>query len=149
MLDASTFKDSELLNLAKDNFISLKIDAESDYGRPLFETFKGAGYPLIVFLDSGGNELDRFYGYLPAYEFIIKMNNVLDGKGTFTYYLEEYNKNNHSAEIIKSLADKYQDKGDVDNALILYMELLKSSNISQTDFTKAKYNVASLSIKKK
>ena len=148
MLDASTFKDSDLINLAKTNFINLKIDAESDYGQPLFEQFQGTGYPLIVFLDSDGNELDRFYGYLPAYEFIIKMNNVLDGKGTFTYYLDEYNKNNHSAEVLSALADKYQDKGDVDNALILYMELLKSSNISQTDFTKAKYNVASLSIKK-
>ena len=96
MLDASTFKDSDLITLAKDNFINLKIDAESDYGKPIFEQFEGTGYPLIVFLDSNGNELDRFYGYLPAYEFIIKINNVIDGRGTFTYYLDEYNKNNHS-----------------------------------------------------
>jgi len=147
MLDASTFKDSDLITLAKDNFINLKIDAESDYGKPIFEQFQGTGYPLLIFLDSNGNELDRFYGYLPAYEFIIKMNNVLDGKGTFTYYLDEYNKNNHSAEILSALADKYNDKGDVDNALMLYMELLKSSNISKNDFSKAKYNIASLSIK--
>ena len=110
MLDASTFKDSDLIALAKDNFINLKIDAESDYGKPIFEQFQGTGYPLIIFLDSNGNELDRFYGYLPAYEFIIKINNVIDGKGTFTYYLDEYNKNNHSAEILSALADKYKDK---------------------------------------
>ena len=147
MLDTSTFRDSDLITLAKTNFINLKIDAESDYGRPLFEQFQGAGYPLIIFLDSTGNELDRFYGYLPAYEFIIKINNVLKGEGTFTYYLGEYNKNNHTTEIIRSLADKYKDKGDTDNALMLYMQLLQSSNISKQDFDKAKYNIASLSIK--
>jgi len=147
MLDASTFKNQDLIELSKKNFINLKIDGESDYGRPLFEKFHGTGYPLIIFLDSDGNELDRFYGYLPAYEFIIKMNNVLDEKGTFTYYLDEYNKNNHSAEILSSLADKYNDKGDVNNALALYIELLRSSNISKKDFNKAKYHVASLSIK--
>ena len=147
MLDASTFKNQDLIELSKKNFINLKIDGESDYGHPLFEKFHGTGYPLIIFLDSDGNELDRFYGYLPAYEFIIKMNNVLDEKGTFTYYLDEYNKNNHSAEILSSLADKYNDKGDVNNALALYIELLRSSNISKKDFNKAKYHVASLSIK--
>ena len=147
MLDASTFKNQDLIELSKKNFINLKIDGESNYGRPLFKKFHGTGYPLIIFLDSDGNELDRFYGYLPAYEFIIKMNNVLNEKGTFTYYLDEYNKNNHSAEILSSLADKYNDQGDVDNALALYIELLRSSNISKKDFNKAKYQVASLSVK--
>ena len=148
MLDASTFKNSDLITLAQTNFINLKIDAESDYGYPLFEKFQGTGYPLIIFLDSEGNELDRFYGYLPAYEFIIKINNVIEGKGTFTYYLDEYNKNNHSAEILSALADKYRDKVDIENALMLYMELLQSSNISKNDFNKAKYNIASISVKK-
>ena len=139
MLDTSTLNDSDVIELATNNFINLKIDAETDYGRPLFEKFKGTGYPLILFLDSNGQELDRFYGYLPAYEFIIKMQNVIDGKGTFTYYLDEYNQNNHSAEILSSLADKYNDKGETKRALALYMELERTANLSKSDFDKAKY----------
>ena len=108
MLETSTLNDRNVIELATNNFINLKIDAETDYGRPLFEKFKGSGYPLVLFLDSNGEELDRFYGYIPPYEFIIKIQNVIDGKGTFTYYLDEYNKNNHSAEILSSLADKYK-----------------------------------------
>ena len=146
MLDASTFQDNDLINLAKENFISLKIDAESEYGRELFNQFQGAGYPLIVFLDQKGLELDRFYGYLPAYEFMLKMNNAISGKNTFTYYLDEYNKNNHTSEIIKPLADKYKDKGEHDIALNLYKELIKSSNLSQADYKDAQYNIASLSL---
>ena len=85
MLEASTFQDPDLIDLSKENFINLKIDAESDYGQELFTQFNGSGYPLIIFLDEHGLEIDRFYGYLPAYEFIIKMEDVISGQNTFTY----------------------------------------------------------------
>ena len=146
MLDASTFQDKDLIALAKENFVNLKIDAESDYGRELFDQFQGTGYPLIVFLDQNGLEVDRFYGYLPAYEFIMKMENVISGENTFTYYLNEYNKNNHTAEILKPLADKYKDKGNNDMALNLYKQLIVSSNVSKEDYKVAEYNIASLSL---
>ena len=146
MLDASTFQDTDLINLSKENFVSLKIDAESEYGRKLFEKFQGVGYPLIVFLDHVGLEIDRFYGYLPAYEFMMKMENVISGENTFTYYLDEYNKNNHTAEILKPLADKYKDKGNYDTALNLYKKLIASSNVSKEDYKVAEYNIASLSL---
>ena len=147
MLDASTFQDTDLVNLAKENFINLKIDAESDYGQELFSQFHGAGYPMIIFLDENGLEIDRFYGYLPAYEFMMKMEDVISGNNTFTYYLDEYNKNNHTAEILKPLADKYKDKGDDNRALDLYRQLIISSNISKEDYKIAEYNIASLSLK--
>jgi len=147
MLDASTFQDTDLVNLSKENFVNLKLDAESEYGRELFEQFQGAGYPLIIFLDHAGLEIDRFYGYLPAYEFMMKMENVISGENTFTYYLDEYNKNNHTAEILKPLADKYKDKGNNDIALDLYKQLIASSNVSKEDYKVAEYNIASLSLK--
>ena len=148
MLEASTFKDKDIIQLATKNFINLKIDAETKHGVPLFNKFNGTGYPLIIFLDSYGNELDRVSGYLPEYEFLIKMKNVLSGKRTFTYYLEEYNKNNHSAEILSSLASKYQEQGESEAALNLYNQLLQTSNISKQDFDNARYNIAILSIQK-
>tara|TARA_Y100001970_G_scaffold91791_1_gene115828 strand:+ start:23979 stop:24842 length:864 start_codon:yes stop_codon:yes gene_type:complete len=146
MLDTSTLNNPDVIKLATNNFINLKIDAETNYGQNLFEKFNGNGYPLVLFLDSNGNELDRFYGYIPAYEFIIKMQNVINGQDTFTYYLNEYNKNNHSAEILSSLADKYNDKGDTQRALALYMQLERTANLSKKDFDKAKYHIASLSL---
>ena len=147
MLDASTFKNQDLINLAKENFINLKIDAESEYGNKLFTQFNGAGYPLIIFLDKDGVELDRFYGYIPAYEFILKMNNVIEGKNTFSDYLDQYDLGNHSAELLKPLADKYREKGNNKKAIELYSELIKSSNISKESFISSKYYIASLSLK--
>ena len=148
MLEASTFKDKEIINLAKNNFINLKINAETEYGMPLFNRFNGIGYPLILFLDSSGNELDRISGFLPDYEFIIKMQNILNGKNTFTYYLDEYNKNNHSSEILFALANKYKEKNEIDKAISLYKQLLNSSNVSKSDYDNSKYSLAILSIQK-
>jgi tetratricopeptide (TPR) repeat protein len=147
MLDASTFTDNDVINLANEHFINLKINAETDYGRELFNQFNGAGYPLIVFLDQDGIEIDRFAGYMPAYEFINKMNDVLSGENILSSYLEQYNQGNHTAELVKKLADKYKDKGEYKVALRYYQELAKTANLSLSDFNVAKYHIASLSLK--
>ena len=147
MLDASTFTDTDVINLANEHFINLKIDAETDYGRELFNQYNGTGYPLIVFLDQDGIEIDRFAGYVPAYEFINKMNDVLSGENILSSYLEQYNQGNHTAELVKKLANKYNDKGEYKIALRYYKELSKTANLSLSDFNVAKYHIASLSLK--
>ena len=147
MLDASTFTDKDVINLANEHFINFKINAETNYGRELFNQFNGAGYPLIVFLDQDGIEIDRFAGYMPAYEFINKMNDVLSGENILSSYLEQYNQGNHTAELVKKLADKYKDKGEYKVALRYYQELAKTANLSLSDFNVAKYHIASLSLK--
>ena len=50
------------------------------------------------------------------------MENVISGENTFTYYLDEYNKNNHTAEILKPQADKYKDRlvNLVSNSILLF-----------------------------
>ena len=148
MLDAKTYTNADLISLAKESFINVKIDAESEIGQKLFSQFQGAGLPLIIFLDNAGNEIDRFYGYKPAYEFSIKMENILSGKNTFTYFLSEFEQGNYSAEILKPLADKYREKGDNETALSLYLQLLGTGNIAKDDFIESRYYIASLSLKK-
>ena len=65
MLDANTFSNNNVINYISENFIPLKIDAESEHGTDLFQKYNGTGYPMIIFIDTDANELDRFYGYYP------------------------------------------------------------------------------------
>jgi len=148
MLDASTFTDQDIINISKEKLIPIKINAETDEGMDLFNQLQGIAYPMIVFLDKNNNEIDRFYGYLPPYEFLLKINNALNNTGNLIYYLKQYNDGNHSAELIKSLADKYKDKEEFDKAISLYRELLLSSNISKDDYQNSEYNIAFLSLRK-
>ena len=77
--------------------------------------------------------------------FYIWIKNV---KNTFTYYLDEYNKNKHSSEILFALANKYKEKNEIDKAISLYKQLLNSSNVSKSDYDNSKYSLAILSIQK-
>ena len=72
-IDSETFTNEEVINKIEKNFIPIKINAESKYGLPLFEQYKGTGYPMILFLDKNKNELDRLYGFYGADSFIKKL----------------------------------------------------------------------------
>ena len=128
MLDAYTFTDETIIEISSQKLIPIKIDAETKYGKNLFSQYNGSAYPMIIFIDYMGKELDRFYGYLPPYEFKIKIDNVLNNINSLETYLEDYKKGNHSAELIKQLADKYSDRGEYNQAISLFNELLLSSN---------------------
>ena len=73
LLDSDTFTNEEVIQYIDNNFIPIKINAESEYGMPLFTKFKGTGYPMIIFLDKGKNEIDMFYGFYPPNDFILKL----------------------------------------------------------------------------
>ena len=133
MLDAYTFTDQSIIEISSQNLIPIKINAETNYGMQLFAEYKGTAYPLIIFLNHEGKEIDRFYGYIPAYEFSIKINNALTNSNSLSSYLEQYKKGNHSAELIKLLADKYSNKGDYQQAIQLFNELLFTANKSKQD----------------
>ena len=50
-IDSETFTNEEVIDKIEKNFIPIKINAESKYGLPLFEKYKGTGDPMILFLD--------------------------------------------------------------------------------------------------
>ena len=54
MLDAHTFSNDNVINYISENFIPLKINAETKEGSALFQECNGTGYPLIIFFDKLG-----------------------------------------------------------------------------------------------
>ena len=54
---------------------------------------------MIIFFDNNKNELDRFYGYYPPKEFMIKLKNVVNGTNTFPSLLTKYNLGDQRYEI--------------------------------------------------
>ena len=141
MLDAHTFSNDNVINYISENFIPLKINAETKEGSALFQECNGTGYPLIIFFDKNQNELDRFYGYYPPKEFKIKIENVINGKNTFPALLTKYNLGDQSSETIFELASKYFDRGNDSVASNLYNQVIKHSNVSYQLFHKSKFSL--------
>ena len=78
-LDKNVYTDSRVIVKAK-SFVSIKVDIyeESSYNGPgLANQYNVQGCPTIIFLDSGGNEVNRIGGYEDANEFLSDMDEAL------------------------------------------------------------------------
>ena len=139
MLDANTFTNHNVAKTLNENFINIKVDAETEYGQQLFTDFSGTGYPLILFLDSDKNEIDRFYGYYEADKFSSKLADILKGENVFPNLLNRYKMGDNSAETMSQLAKKYADRGEDSLALSLYNLVIDSKDVSLDMFHEAKY----------
>ena len=146
MLDANTFTDNQVSTYLNNNFINLKIDAETPYGQNLFSQFNGNGYPLILFLDKNQKELDRFYGFYEPNNFLEKLKTIIKGTNTFPNLFQKYELGDRSSETISLLAKKYADRGENNSAIELYRILIKSKNISHIQYHEAKYFIAAQSM---
>jgi len=74
-LDSDTYTDAEVQKLAA-QFVNAKIDAEAD--RAAAEKYSVDGFPTILFLSPGGEEIHRVGGYAPPEEFAKEMQTALD-----------------------------------------------------------------------
>tara|TARA_B100001142_G_scaffold42187_3_gene38005 strand:+ start:1802 stop:2824 length:1023 start_codon:yes stop_codon:yes gene_type:complete len=147
LLDSDTFTNEEVIQYIDNNFIPIKINAESEYGIPLYEKFKGTGYPMIIFLDKEKNEIDRFYGFYPPNDFILKLNNILSGDHTFPDLLTKYKLGDNSSSTIFELAKKYFSRGEYDNALQLYEKVLENKDLSYNMFHETNYSIGMIKLK--
>lgn len=143
MLDANTFVNQDVVKFLNENFISIKINAESKYGSKLFSDFSGTGYPLLLFLDAEKKEIDRFYGYLEADEFLNKIQSISRRENIFPNLVKRYNEGDNSAETMSALAKKYSDRGADSLAVKLYKQVINSKNVSLEMFHEAKFFISS------
>ena len=76
-LDRDTYSDKDVqAKLAKD-FISVKVNPEkSDAGAKLAQQFGVRGFPFIGFVGADGKLVTQISGYLPAAEFLKKLEQV-------------------------------------------------------------------------
>ena len=62
IMDKTTFSDPGVVDWAKKNVISARIDAEKGEGRRISARYGTFSFPTVVFLDGAGNEIDRLVG---------------------------------------------------------------------------------------
>ncbi len=147
MLDANTFSNQKVADYLNQNFINLKIDAETKYGSTLFVEYNGTGYPLLLFLDSNKNELERFYGFLEADVFLQKLMDIKNGNNTFPVLQAQFESGDNSAETMCILASKHAERGNDSIATLLYQNVIRSKNVSSKMYFEAKYFLSSQQLK--
>ena len=147
MLDANTFIDSNVSKYLNQNFINLKIDADTEDGRILFSQYNGTGYPLLLFFDSNKNELERFYGFFDPEPFLQKLMDIKNGNNTFPVLQAQFESGDNSAETMCILASKHVERGNDSIATLLYKNVITSKNVSSKMYFEAKYFLSSQQLK--
>jgi thiol:disulfide interchange protein len=76
-LDKDTYSDKDVeAKLAKD-FVAVKVNPEkSQRDAKLSRDFGTTGYPHIVFVDADGKKVSDIDGYLPAVQFLERLNKI-------------------------------------------------------------------------
>ena len=137
-LDADTYTDERVIEFAKQNLISKKIDAEKDSGPEQKKKYRVRGYPTILLLDTDGNEVDRIVGYRPPDEFLNELNRIKSRDNTISdlKYRHKQEPDHYPTQI--ALAKKYVLVNLPDSASQLLDNIYSiQQNKSQLDFSVA------------
>ena len=115
-LDSDTYTDEKIIEFAKNNLISIKIDAEKGDGPEQKIKYRIGGYPTILVLDSLGNEMDRIVGYRPPEEFLKELIRIKNGENTLSDLQAKYENNSGDISLQFNIAKKYIDLNVPDSA---------------------------------
>jgi len=104
-MDRETFSDKNIIEFLGENFIGVKLNAESKKkmklsdgeftGRDISRKFGVRGYPTYLFLNSDGELVYRTSGYSPPERFMVYLKYVSSGKHkdmTIEEYWQAYSK---------------------------------------------------------
>lgn len=137
-LDSDVFPKTEISKFAKENLISIKIDAEKGEGIALAKKYNASGFPTILFTDAGGNEIDRIVGYLPLEPFLEELNRIKNRIDTFDSLQNRAKSEPNNHKILEKLGQKNEDRGDLESAKNNWRRILR---IEKTH-NKARYKLA-------
>jgi thioredoxin-related protein len=76
-LDKDTYSDKDVAAKLTKDFIAVKVNPEkSQRNAKLSKDFGTTGFPHIVFVDATGKKVSEIDGYLPAAQFLQRLNTI-------------------------------------------------------------------------
>ncbi|MCK4357526.1 MAG: thioredoxin fold domain-containing protein [Candidatus Cloacimonetes bacterium] len=124
-LHETTFQDSNVIELLKDNFVLIEINTSIEKNKDFANHYNVTGLPTTIFVNPDSSEIDRIIGYLPAEQFIKKANFILNNRDYFSDLLKNAELYPDSIDIHKELAETHKRRGNYDRAEEMYNSILK------------------------
>lgn len=118
-LDATTWKDKDVINWLEQNTIALKIDAEKE--ESLAERYKVSAYPTIAIISPEGKLLDSIVGYREPATFLSNAKDALIGKTALIRAKEQFTQNANDPMARGSYARELVKIGSYEEALSHYL----------------------------
>jgi len=113
-LDSDVYGDETAAKAIDAAVVSVKVDTESEEGKPIAERYKAMiqGLPTILFVDEKGEVVGRMVGYKPAKEFVKAVDSTVKAAKEFPDLLASWKKDDKNTETGVKLAKAYLERGD-------------------------------------
>ena len=139
-MEATTFKDPLLVEEMRDEYVWVKLNAETDpRGLELREQFSVSSYPTIVFTDYDGSEIDRLNGYIQALDFKQRIESFVDSPDTFKGLQEKLEAQPGLLPAHFSMGEKYLERGRLFNAAKHFVQVIVSDPENLQGLTDVSY----------
>ena len=116
-----------MISFSKEKFISLKLKPWSDQeDSELFQSMKGRGLPLLVYLNNDGEEIDRIYGYMPPDEYLKKIEDIYNGVNTFLSFKNNFISGSRNSQIISNLSEKCKSYSELEFCSEVYSYIIEN-----------------------
>ncbi len=106
-----------------------RINVITDEGKALSKKYSLIGVPTVVLVSADGKEIDRITGYGEKDEFLATLSGYFFNVGTLDNLIEKSSKN-PSADLFYKIAQKYYERGDVDNSLSTISKVREQPQLS-------------------
>lgn len=102
-----------------------------------------SGFPTFVVTDSKGGEVDRIVGYLPAEEFLTKIDDYMNGIGTLDDLLAKAEESKDRS-LYFEIADKYKYRGGPEEAKIWFEKVVADGEPTDSLSGEARFSLADM-----
>ena len=90
MMDRDVYTDPAVAEYMNANFISVRMDGETDYGRVYAAAQELEGYPSMFIFNMNGEPVSRVVGFTPAEQLVSTLKATVDGYKEIRIYQAKY-----------------------------------------------------------
>ncbi|MBD0833401.1 thioredoxin family protein [Aestuariibaculum sediminum] len=126
-MSKNTFTDEQVGKYFNENFVAIKLDAENEADSPFFDKYQAAAFPTLFWLDSKGDILDQYSGYMDPKALIDRTNVALKTNIMADYKAAEkkWNTEKRDFDIYQGYVMKYVNKLNRDQVFPLTVEFFE------------------------
>lgn len=136
VMDREVYTDPAVAEYMNANYISVRMDGETDYGRVYAAEQKLEGYPSMFIFSDDGERVSRIMGFTPPEELISSLKASNEGYKKIRVYRASYLQGSLEAEGFADYISVLRDMGNQSEAEALaveYMEQLMESKTKLSD----------------
>lgn len=142
MMDSEVYTDPAVAEYMNANFISVRMDGETDYGRVYASAQELQGYPSMFIFSRNGEPISKVVGFTPAEELLVSLKGTVEGYKAIREYQTLYQRGILEEEEFAAYITAVRAMGNEKEAERLsneYMEQIMGDKLSDNDIRVVAY----------